>query len=348
MAKPVDNVDLWAKDAVYTNGPYAGLANKQAIPAAVASEGFIPGAANPSAAEHVNDYLQKLSALARWVFDGSFAGGADAHIVETDGDGQAQLAQLYVSPVDVNTYGARFDGGPAGSAYAVQVINTTADDGVLIQSSLGTGLVVEAPGGNGGRFTAEDGWSLIVDAPDGDKAPLVLGGRAGDYANATDGQFGLKTDDGGTGDHVRVHMGEWRSPWHTRHGYCGLVATAGTVETNTNTTAMAAKNFGAYNAPKQVGKVEVCWVGEVGRTGTCQIDVGIYDVTSGVYVDQRTFNLYQSGAGVYERTETVRAVYTLPASGDRSFRVDIERNGGGGADLARVRNQTLSVRGVFD
>jgi hypothetical protein len=145
-----------------------------------------------------------------------------------------------------------------------------------------------------------------------------------------------------------VHSGEWRGLWSSRNGYAHLWVAGTDSSTSATAISVPATAFGAYNQPKRTGTVVLEWVGEVGRTGTCQITVDIVDVSAGLIVATRTYNLYQSGAGVYERTETIRHLYTLPAAGARTWRVDITKTGGGGADVVRVRNNSLEVRGVYD
>lgn len=468
MAKPADTVQIWAKAGVFTNGPYAGLTNMEPIPDGAAEEGFIPGSANPSAAEHVNDWLNRAAKLIHWVYQGSYTGDPDAHIVETDSAGKTQLQRLRVEPTGGSTdtveilgkvgigqqyaltvegldcyggacffnsnvaEGISVGGGPM--SYAVWAIGSFAGGGGIraegqagwsggyfestdadaIQAwatGNGNGLQAHAGGtgayglwgdgntlgdgvyGTGGAtsgygvvgecldtfyagvlgrsaaagqvsaagvmgegrgdaaggylYASGNGWGAVLSAY-GTRAPLLLNARFDDPSDTTDGQLFLRGGEGGSGYHFKIRSGEWRGVWSSRNGYCHAYIPGDDVSTSATTIGVPATAFGAYNQPKKVGKVVLFWVGEVGRTGTCQITVDIVDVTGGVIVASRTFALYQSGAGVYERTEVLRHHYTLPAAGARTWRVDITKSGGGGADVVRVRNQSLEVRGVFD
>lgn len=469
MAKPVDNVQIWGKAGVYTNGPYAGLSNLDPIPDAMAEEGFIPGSANPAAAEHVNDWLNRAAYLLDWVFKGSYAGAADEHIVETDANGKTQVQRLRVEPTVGTTdtveifgkvgigqqyaltvegldcyggaayfnstkaealsaagglmsyalwaigYGGVGGGGGiraqgqlgwsaglfeadaadaiqaygggiggaiqafAGSSatYAIYADGVAFGDGVygFGGATIGYGVVGEprddfyagvygkststgqvSAGGVLGEgrglaagvvaYASGDGWGLTATSY-GDRAPLLINARFDDPSDTSDGAFSVRVE-GGSGWHAKVHSGEWRGLWSSRNGYCHLWIPGADTSTSASAICVPATAFGAYNRPKVAGTVVLEWTGEVGRTGTCQITIDIVDVSAGVIVASRTFALYQSGAGVYERTETLRYLYTLPAAGARTWRVDITKSGGGGADVVRVRNQSLEVRGVYD
>lgn len=470
MAKPTNNVAEWAEDKLYTNGPYAGFDTKLAIPAGIAAEGFIPGAADPSAAEHVNDYWNKGSLILRWVFAGTSDADANAHIVETDDDGKTNLQALRLVPTVPTTralevyseaadgavagyfeslapngapaltakglggeailafggdgtyaieaypelgneggglfvtasgpwaalsalgadgqYAGLFDGVSSGDglwaragvtgATAIYADGRTSSNGLYARGGTSDGYGVEAHaqandragvvgyssaaanafgagllglglgGGNGGYFDAEDGWGVAIAAPSGPKAALAIGARSGLPSDTTDGQVSVKNDDGGSGDHILVRSGEWRGLWTTRHGYCGLQADGPNVESQLPIVSVPASSFGQYNAPKQVGEVLIEYVAEIGRTGTCKLEVDVWDDTAGFAIESREYDLFESGAGVYERQICLRFKYTLPATGDRTFHVEISRSGGGGTDVVRARDNTLTVTGVFD
>lgn len=469
--KPASTVEVWASNNLFTVGPYAGLDTKQTIPPATVADGFVPGSAFPSSAEHVNDWLNRASALLRWVYLGSSAGAADAHIVETDSDGATQLQYLTVSSTVPTTeslyveagaapsnYAARIVGGVAfAAALRVEAANTIALEvsGGLNQYGLwsdpgyaeGGGIYAEASGSwTAGYFVGADaqyalrahgtlegqaiygragpdlvgyaiigdgyarstgvrglggpsggygveglaqnedyaglvgyadpagsvygagvvavgqgdsmglyaiaasGWSIVAGTTDGSKSPFVIGGMASDPVNTTDGQFAVNTTEnaGGVANHVKICSGGWRGLWSSTNGYCHLVIVGADTSTSATAICCASTAFASSNRPKRVGKVRYTWTGEVGRTGTCQIQIQVVDVTAGVVVHNGIFNLYQSGAGVYERTEVCHGFYTLPAAGGRSFRVDVTKYGGGGADTVRVKNNLLEIQGVFD
>lgn len=72
------------------------MASKVVPAVGIAAEGHRPGANFPTAAEHENSQQNRLTALARWVFLGTFNPDVDAHVVETAADGRAGLHGLDV------------------------------------------------------------------------------------------------------------------------------------------------------------------------------------------------------------------------------------------------------------
>lgn len=470
------NVEEWASDAVYTNGPYAGQDTKVTIPPSVAAEGAIPGDDDPMAAEHFNDYFSRMSRLVRWLYLGSSAGEADAHVLESDTDGRLNLHLLTVHPktagiveaLDVlidqagaqsgvairnetafsealyvtntgastanaidagggdnayailahpaggmsggglfasasvgwtaitgqgadgeyairglgtNTgFGGRFTAG-ANATHALEADGVTNGTGIFAYggtasgagvygeardasspalygaskstaNTSGVGVLGEGRGdGSGGRFynTTGDGYALAITGTIGTRAPLFIGSRTSDPANTSQGQVNVRSDEIGAGGyHFKIYSGEWRGLWSTRNGFCYLDVDGNTTSTTTSIAMVPASAFSSLNTPKKVGKVAVKFSGEIGRTGTCTITIDLVDVTSGVIFATANAPLYQSGAGVYERSHTLESTYTLPAAGARTWRVDMTRTGGGGADVVRCRNTHLSVSGVYD
>lgn len=95
--KPLTQPLYWATDPVYSTGPFIGQPQKVTPPLAYAAEGHRPGANFPTPAEYENSQQYNLTGLARWVFAGSSAGAADAHVVETDSTGRATLQALTVN-----------------------------------------------------------------------------------------------------------------------------------------------------------------------------------------------------------------------------------------------------------
>lgn len=93
--KPVATVPIWASAATWSAGPDIGDATKQDS-TAVAVQGHIAGATNPTMAFHQNDWQNKVSNVCAWVEAGSSAGAADTHIIETDADGKTSVRKLDV------------------------------------------------------------------------------------------------------------------------------------------------------------------------------------------------------------------------------------------------------------
>lgn len=447
--KPASTVEEWASDGVYTQGPYAGMDTKVVIPPSVAAEGAIPGADDPMAAEHFNEYFSRASRLLRWVYLGSSKGEADAHVVETDSDGLLELHQLTILPktgtltealyvtnppgsnanaIDAGGgdsvyailahpsggltgggifasasgfwtaivasgsdgeyafravgsgagYGGYFYPGPTGD-HAIycdgNVIGTgimayggsSAGQGVLGEArhqdysgvygrtqatatSFAAGVFGEGRGSGNGvyGYASGNGWSLAAGGTAGTKAPVWIGSRASDPTDTTDGQLNVRSDQVGSGGALmKVRQGEWRGLWSSRNGFTYLSANGSTSST-TGTGSPVTASFGTFNAPKIAGKVEVHFVGQIGRTGTCSATIDLVDVTAGVIFASQSVQLWQSGAGIYERHCPFRYTYSLPSAGARTWRVDVSRTGGGGTDTVRWTDTHLAIRGVFD
>lgn len=137
--KPAVQPEAWATDAVYTTGPFVGQPQKAVPPAAFAAEGHRPGSLWPTPAEYENSQQNRITGLARWVFAGSFAGGSDAHIVETDAAGRTAVTGLTVNdPVDE-------------TAVSITAVATAANFGLLVSCSTG-GTAVATSIGNAGAI----------------------------------------------------------------------------------------------------------------------------------------------------------------------------------------------------
>jgi hypothetical protein len=142
--KPATQPTYWATDAVYTTGPFIGQPQKVIPPAAAAAEGHRPGSLFPTPAEYENSQQYNITGLARWVFAGSSAGAADAHICETDSNGEGQVERWRVRPANPHSY-ALFVEAPPGAGFAVQATGGSAlGDATIISETTGTGAAFEA------------------------------------------------------------------------------------------------------------------------------------------------------------------------------------------------------------
>lgn len=94
--KPSLQPEIWASALLYSSGPKAGQPTKATSESGAAPEGHKPGPTEPTTANEFNVFENKMSLLARWVFEGRFDKMADAHVVETDGLGllSARAADL--------------------------------------------------------------------------------------------------------------------------------------------------------------------------------------------------------------------------------------------------------------
>ncbi len=169
--KPVVQPEVWASNALYTTGPFIGSASKAVPPGAVAAEGHRPGAAFPTPAEFENSQQNAITLLSRWVFAGSSAGAADAHIVETDGTGRATLHGLTVTNTTTQT--CVFATGNSAGLPVYRATQPTGGDGFLanLSGSAGSAFSSELSGTSKGLEIEMDtvaapgaGVSVVADA----------------------------------------------------------------------------------------------------------------------------------------------------------------------------------------
>lgn len=90
MATKPGSSFTWATDTNFSSGPASGQPTKVAIP--TPSQGLVPG--DDLIPEYLNNLFNFLSTYTDWVLDGSSAGGADAHIVETNASGHTQVVDF--------------------------------------------------------------------------------------------------------------------------------------------------------------------------------------------------------------------------------------------------------------
>lgn len=95
MAKPA-SIATWATDTNFTSGPAVGQPTKVS-PAGWpnTAQGSVPGAA--SAAEFLNILHNLLCQWMAWQNDGTSAAQTDAHVLETDSDGETAVRAITVT-----------------------------------------------------------------------------------------------------------------------------------------------------------------------------------------------------------------------------------------------------------
>lgn len=135
--KPIVQPEIWAQNALYTTGPFIGMSSKMVPPALIAAEGHRPGAANPTPAEYENSQQNRITSLCQWVFSGSSAGAADAHIVETNSTGRPTVHGATID--DSADEAALVVIGSGVTGAAVDVTNTAGGDGVVVALGGSTG-----------------------------------------------------------------------------------------------------------------------------------------------------------------------------------------------------------------
>lgn len=144
--KPTTLPRAWASLALYDTGPFIGSVMKVDPGAGIAASGHRPGALFPTPAEYEN-YQQNLITeyWVPWVDAGSFAGAADAHLLETDATGRTQAQ------------GMTLDDAVNETVLSVIGVNTLAP-AVLVDSTAGGGPGIQAQvDPNSFGFTTEIG-----------------------------------------------------------------------------------------------------------------------------------------------------------------------------------------------
>lgn len=148
--KPLVQPEIWASNALYTTGPFIGSASKVVPGAGIAAEGHRPGALFPTPAEYENSQQNRITGLCQWVFAGSSAGAADAHVLESDVNGEGQVERWRVVPANPNSY-ALFVQAPPGAGFAVQATGGSAlGDATIIGVTTGPGAALEGVSGTAG------------------------------------------------------------------------------------------------------------------------------------------------------------------------------------------------------
>lgn len=180
--KPTTLPRPWATNLNYATGPFVGMASKADPGVGLAAEGHRAGADFPTAAEHENYQQNLITAFwLPWVSLGSSAGAADAHIVETDADGQATLLRLVVTSIEDATALIV----QAATALAPVTLLRNLGVGTVLQvlmgeNATGPGIAVEmdgAPSGAGIEATAtaeSTGACFHAVVPDGSLSNGVL------------------------------------------------------------------------------------------------------------------------------------------------------------------------------
>ena len=160
--KPATLPRPWATLANYDTGPFIGQPMKVDPGVGIAASGHRPGAASPTPAEYEN-YQQNLvtASWIPWVNAGSFAGAADAHIVESDSVGRSALVGLdlddAVDETVLNVIGV--------NTLAPAVLVDASAGGTAYQATIapgGTGFTTTVASGPGGQGFSVDMVGAIV------------------------------------------------------------------------------------------------------------------------------------------------------------------------------------------
>lgn len=277
---------------------------------------------------------------------------ADGNVLRVLGAASAAQAAAFIA--GDNSNGAYSRGGSvSGTGLVGEALSTSAYGLHGKTAAAGTtsarGVFGEGLGSGVGVYgSSENGHGVRALTSGNQRAPLLLGGHASDPANGNGGGLAFNTAD----EMIKHYIGaQWCGLMWRRKGSAGEVEDSVGAETsndNTSPVTIVTRALADYQAPKVTGKVVIRVDARIGRTGACRIGFELVDVTAGGNVQTWDLPLYQSGASVYERETTLSAVYTLPAAGNRTFRLDMYRIGGGGGDLVRCTDVVMTVDGVFE
>lgn len=187
----------------FSVGPAIGQPTKVAIP--IPADGFTPG--EDTIPEYLNFYMAVLGDYTVWLEAGSFAGAADAHLVETDANGDTSIKVLTNTRVDCDD--------SAGSNGRIQ-LNHATDAGAILDMSDPNGNLVAI------RKTGDDGLPLQIfvgEAQSGtginDGARVEIDGgpgqaQAGAVDNNDGGNVATKGGPPGTGGSGQAGAYGWR------------------------------------------------------------------------------------------------------------------------------------------
>lgn len=202
-----------------------------------------------------------------------------------------------------------------------------------------------------------DGYAVVAQATATTRGALRLVPQASQPGTAQSGDLYYSNESVGPGpldhDELRVYgRGAWRSVMVERLGYVRLFAVNPATVTATTTIVpitVMSPSLAAPGDPRRTGTIYIRIGGELRRSvgGTTQNAlIRIVDVTAGVTVDTRTFELFQPGASaLWERCIDWTVAYALPAVGPRDFRVEIETTNGAAGSVG-IRDASMQIYGV--
>lgn len=357
--KPATIPAVWASNALYTTGPFIGSPSKVVPAAATAAEGHRPGALFPTPAEYENEQQNQITTwIVDWVYLGSSAGAADAHIVETDSTGRATLHGLDVNDtVDetavnitgVNTVAPTIVATCTTGATVMQVdVGASAGTGLSAVLGVGAGIGLDVNmtatglGGVGVNVRADaastadgilvtqlgNGYGIDVAGGPGSQAVRVIAGAnqiAGDFSTTT-GVAAVSTNGGTTASVWGIASGTA----YALRGDGSATSTAAILGTTSNTSG-----YGVHGRTAPLGGASAAGVFAEGR-GTAAIgcyarsDAGIGliaqgDLTSPGYPAARLVpqdddpSAYTSDGALYWRSGWQMMRHCVAVYGYKSF-----------------------------
>lgn len=204
---------------------------------------------------------------------------------------------------------------------------------------------------------AVDGYAMIAQPLATTRGAIRVVPQASQPGTAQSGDLYYSNESVGPGplphDELRVYSrGSWRSVMVERLGYVRLFAVNPATVTATTTIVpitVMTPSLAAPGDPRRTGTIYIRIGGELRRSvgGTTQNAIlRVVDVTAGVTIDTRTFELFQPGASaLWERCIDWTMAYALPAVGPRDFRVEIETTNGAAGSVG-IRDASMQIYGV--
>lgn len=184
--KPLTLPRQWATLANYDTGPFIGQPMKVNPGVGIAASGHRPGAAFPTPAEYENFQQNQITAVwIPWVNAGSFAGAADAHLVETAATGRSALVGLTLT-----------------DAVDEVVLNVTTTAATIVPA-----IAVDATAATGGGISVAcsanaTSYDTTIGAGNGVGYSAILSASGATAAGVLVSSTGLNNGDG-----VRINMG---------------------------------------------------------------------------------------------------------------------------------------------
>ena len=174
--KPTTTFTL-ATNTNYSVGPLAGFATK-VVPADIPN-GFTPGqGVQPEPVNYCLHYTGKW--ITDWLDLGSSAADLDAHIVETDGTGEAKIASARIGATASAARALYADANSGASSATAEVVNTFGGYALLASTALASAAIRAVQSGTADAIQAVSiGSGSAVDASCSGSAPSVLAASTG-------------------------------------------------------------------------------------------------------------------------------------------------------------------------
>lgn len=377
--KPATVPSIWAPGAVYTTGPFVGLANKVPVAGAVALDGHRPGAADPTPAEYVNDQDNKTTTwIVDWLSQGDTVAAANTHIMETDASGRHECVGLDMTdPVDrtvCTIVGA--------NTFVPVVLVQTSGNGIQVEcQGVGTGCYnADLTGGSAFGFSAADtvadaatAFSVLMQGNAGGLGTITSSGNAAtglDVSLTASPNDTMVLTNGGGGAPVRITpqtppgilipgqfwpdllnndfegvrpSGVATRFWSSEQGYNYTFSELAVA-------AAAGASYISFNYGFVLGKTYVIRYGfDFGRTvGSTRHAVDFFNI-GGLILPTwfgAQLDLFQGGAAQIEKSRMKEFSFVSPVTA--ILLVDLFVGSTAGAGTVQIQNGFVSVLGALD